>query len=197
MHPKTNSENRLWRECSVGGDIFNLRESRSAQQKGQPVMSHSNHLHFVSTPFRIHSINTFFVFALQVYDETNILQDGTHRFMRCNTIMEVIGGTAKFTRKTIISFYASIIWLEVSGWTHFQHILFAIFDFLQTKRDLEKLVDELNDGRPQCPVGLNTLVIPRKVSLNDQVNQPYVYLKCGHVQGLCSLRVAYLHFLSM
>lgn len=27
----------LWRECSVGGDVFSLRESRSAQQKGQPV----------------------------------------------------------------------------------------------------------------------------------------------------------------
>lgn len=26
-----------WRECSVGGDVFSLRESRSAQQKGEPV----------------------------------------------------------------------------------------------------------------------------------------------------------------
>lgn len=54
---------------------------------------------------------------------------------------------------------------------------------LQTKRDLEKLVDEINAGRPQCPVGLNTLVIPRKVALGEHVNQPYVYLNCGHVQG--------------
>lgn len=53
----------------------------------------------------------------------------------------------------------------------------------QTKRDLEKLVDEINAGRPQCPVGLNTLVIPRKVTLGEHVNQPYVYLNCGHVQG--------------
>lgn len=50
------------------------------------------------------------------------------------------------------------------------------------------LVDEINAGRPQCPVGLNTLVIPRKVTLGEQINQPYVYLKCGHVQGkICSL----------
>lgn len=55
--------------------------------------------------------------------------------------------------------------------------------FLQTKRDLEKLVDEINAGRPQCPVGLNTLVIPRKVTLAEHGNQPYVYLNCGHVQG--------------
>lgn len=55
---------------------------------------------------------------------------------------------------------------------------------LQTKRDLEQLVDELNAGRPQCPVGLNTLVIPRKLSTAHQdLNQPYVYLNCGHVQG--------------
>jgi hypothetical protein len=59
----------------------------------------------------------------------------------------------------------------------------------QTKRDLEKLVDEINAGRPQCPVGLNTLVIPRKVTLGEHVNQPYVYLNCGHVQGeLMTLR---------
>lgn len=48
-------------------------------------------------------------------------------------------------------------------------------------------MDEINAGRPQCPVGLNTLVIPRKVTLGDHVNQPYVYLNCGHVQGkFCS-----------
>ncbi|KAH8264544.1 hypothetical protein KR038_009749, partial [Drosophila bunnanda] len=52
-----------------------------------------------------------------------------------------------------------------------------------TKHDLEKLIDAINAGRPQCPVGLNTLVIPRKVNIGDQVNQPYVYLNCGHVQG--------------
>lgn len=53
----------------------------------------------------------------------------------------------------------------------------------QTKRDLEKLVDQINEGRPQCPVGLNTLVIPRKITLSEHMNQPYVYLNCGHVQG--------------
>lgn len=42
MHPKGqfcggNGECGVWRECSVGGDVFSLRESRSAQQKGQPV----------------------------------------------------------------------------------------------------------------------------------------------------------------
>jgi pellino protein len=58
-----------------------------------------------------------------------------------------------------------------------------------TKRHLETLVDELNAGQPHCPVELNTLVIPRKLTSsmsNETVNkkqQPYVYLNCGHVQG--------------
>ena len=46
------------------------------------------------------------------------------------------------------------------------------------------MVDELNAGRPQCPVGLNTLVIPRKATLTTSEKQPLVYLNCGHVQGL-------------
>jgi hypothetical protein len=42
MHPKGkfcggNALCGLWRETSLGGDVFSLRESRSAQQKGQPV----------------------------------------------------------------------------------------------------------------------------------------------------------------
>ena len=31
-------------------------------------------------------------------------------------------------------------------------------------RELEMLVDNLNAGRPQCPVGLNTLVVPRQAA---------------------------------
>lgn len=34
-----------------------------------------------------------------------------------------------------------------------------------------------------CPVGLNTLVIPRRSGLDNDKQQPYVYLTCGHVQG--------------
>ncbi|PIC50307.1 hypothetical protein B9Z55_000126 [Caenorhabditis nigoni] len=51
-------------------------------------------------------------------------------------------------------------------------------------RELEMALDRLNAGRPQCPVNLNTLVIPKKRN-GRQVNrrQPYVYLQCGHVQG--------------
>lgn len=131
MHPKGqfcggSGKCGLWRECSVGGDVFSLRESRSAQQKGTPI-----------------------------YEESNALQDGT--------MIDLCGAT--------------LLWRSAEGLQN-----------TPTKRDLEKLVDEINAGRPQCPVGLNTLVIPRKVSLSDHVNQPYVYLNCGHVQGELSGR---------
>ncbi|KAF0292557.1 Protein pellino [Amphibalanus amphitrite] len=53
-----------------------------------------------------------------------------------------------------------------------------------TKHDLERMVDQLNAGRPQCPVGLNTLVIPRKSAAPATGDgDPWVYLNCGHVQG--------------
>lgn len=50
--------------------------------------------------------------------------------------------------------------------------------------DLEQRLEALNAGRPQCPVGLNTLVIPRnKTSSQRTERDPYAYLQCGHVQG--------------
>ena len=55
---------------------------------------------------------------------------------------------------------------------------------MQSRRELENKIEEINAGRPQCPVGLNTLVLPSKASLHsDQAKQPYVYLSCGHVHG--------------
>lgn len=48
MHPKGNfcggeAKFGSWLETSVGGGVFSLRESRSAQQKGQ-VVSHFLHI---------------------------------------------------------------------------------------------------------------------------------------------------------
>lgn len=68
-------------------------------------------------------------------------------------------------------------------------VIFFLFQIIhsfpfQSKRDLEREIDEINASRPQCPVGLNTLVISRKVTPNENQQQPYVYLNCGHVQGL-------------
>ena len=50
-------------------------------------------------------------------------------------------------------------------------------------RHLEKNLDELNPGKSQFPVGLNTLVLLRKSNLPPPDHTPYVYLKCAHVEG--------------
>lgn len=124
----------IWREVSVDGGIYAIRESRSAAQKGT-----------------------------RIEDEDNILRDGT--------LIDLCGAT--------------LLWRSVDG-----------FKASPSKKSLEEKIDLINASRPQCPVGLNTLIIPRKPILphnhrighskehsNKDSHQPYVYLKCGHVQG--------------
>lgn len=114
----------LWREISVGGNVFGLRESRSAAVQGPAVPT-----------------------------ESNVLTDGT--------LIDLCGAT--------------LLWRSTEG-----------LNRSPTPRQLERCLDELNAGRPQCPVGLYTLVVPRKNNANSGVApeaQPVVYLSCGHVQG--------------
>jgi len=54
---------------------------------------------------------------------------------------------------------------------------------LQSEREFEDKIDDINAGRPQCPVGLMTLVLPRKGTLGMNDKQPFVYTHCGHVHG--------------
>lgn len=135
MHPKCSfssngshnndisEKGSIWREVSVCGGIYSIRETRSAPQKGR-----------------------------KIENETNVLQDGT--------LIDLCGAT--------------LIWRSAEGLKR-----------SPTKKRLEDMIDDLNASRPQCPVGLNTLVIPRKsATLSEKDKQPYVYLKCGHVQGM-------------
>lgn len=119
---KGRSRPGVWREVSVNGGAYALRESRSAPQRG-----------------------------VKLEDGANSLFDGT--------LIDLCGAT--------------LLWRSADGLSK-----------SPTKRLLEQKIDELNAGRPQCPVGLNTLVIPRKSTLSASDKQPYLYLKCGHVQGL-------------
>ncbi|KPM05538.1 pellino-like protein [Sarcoptes scabiei] len=140
MHPKrpfinksTSSSNEnnksrfdsggVWREVSVCGEIYSVRETRSASQKG-----------------------------IRITNEMNVLRDGT--------LIDLCGAT--------------LLWRSSTGLTK-----------SPSKRLLEEMIDRLNASRPQCPVGLNTLVIPRKSASLGAADekQPYVYLDCGHVQG--------------
>ncbi|XP_056135983.1 E3 ubiquitin-protein ligase pellino homolog 1-like [Lampris incognitus] len=111
-----------WREISVCGNIFRLRETRSAQQRGKLVDT-----------------------------ETQELVDGS--------LIDLCGAT--------------LLWRTAEGLGH-----------TPTVKHLEALRQELNAGRPQCPVGFNTLAFPslrRKEVLDEK--QPWVYLRCGHVHG--------------
>ncbi|TRY80551.1 hypothetical protein TCAL_10962 [Tigriopus californicus] len=121
--PPATSKPGIWREISVGGSVFGLRESRSAALQGSPVPS-----------------------------ESNTLVDGT--------LIDLCGAT--------------LLWRAAHGLAN-----------SPTPRQLERCLDDLNAGRPQCPVGLHTLVVPTRKNSNHVAPeaQPVVYLSCGHVQG--------------
>lgn len=114
----------IWREVSVAGGVYGLRESRAARRAGPRIAG-----------------------------EKNVLYDGA--------LIDLCGATLLFR---------SARGLRNSP----------------TRAELLEQVARLNAGRPQCPVGLNTLVVPSRATLSnrDQERQPYVYLRCGHVQGL-------------
>ncbi|KAL3873665.1 hypothetical protein ACJMK2_036777 [Sinanodonta woodiana] len=115
------SKTGVWREISVGGAVYALRESRSTPHKSN-----------------------------QVLDEDNILHDGT--------LIDLCGAT--------------LLWRSALG-----------LITSPSEHEFEHLIEELNAGRPQCPVGLMTLVLPKKGTLGINDKQPFVYLKCGHVHG--------------
>ncbi|VDO57993.1 unnamed protein product [Haemonchus placei] len=126
LHPNRNTEDvppmYVWREVSVDGDIYTLRETRSSNARG-----------------------------VLVPEETNMLQDGS--------LIDLCGAT--------------LLWRTADGLRK-----------SPTAQELEMALDRLNAGKPQCPVNLNTLIIPKKKSTKGGGSrQPYVYLRCGHVQG--------------
>uniref|UniRef100_A0A0R3RYT4 Protein pellino n=1 Tax=Elaeophora elaphi TaxID=1147741 RepID=A0A0R3RYT4_9BILA len=113
----------VWREVSVDGDIYNIRETRSSTKRGELLAG-----------------------------ESNELQDGT--------LIDLCGAT--------------LLWRTAEGLSK-----------SPCRSELESRLNEINAGKPQCPVNLNTLIIPRKKSAKSygSSRQPYVYLNCGHVQG--------------
>ncbi|XP_068178652.1 E3 ubiquitin-protein ligase pellino homolog 1-like [Antennarius striatus] len=126
MHPRRgfsqDSAPGLWREISVCGGVFTLRETRSSQQRGDAVDA-----------------------------ECNTLVDGS--------LIDLCGAT--------------LLWRTAEGLAR-----------TPTVKHLEALRQELNAGRPQCPVGFNTLAFPslRRNGPPDD-RQPWAYLRCGHVHG--------------
>ncbi|XP_065323441.1 E3 ubiquitin-protein ligase pellino homolog 1-like [Gordionus sp. m RMFG-2023] len=85
---------------------------------------------------------------------------------------------------------ATLLWRSIQG-----------LSTSPNSKDIEGYVEKLNACKPQCPVRLSTLIVPKKNSQNynktpsnqqnktsencaNSDNRAYVYLKCGHVQGL-------------
>lgn len=59
-----------------------------------------------------------------------------------------------------------------------------LFFYSQNEQEFNNLVEGINACRPQCPVGLTTLVLPSKSHASPGLDkQPFVYIKCGHVHG--------------
>jgi len=74
-------------------------------------------------------------------------------------------------------FYFIILWNSTNLWMNN-----SIFSCFKSEHEFESLVDEINAGRPQCPVGLMTLVLPRK-GTSSYLNSLYI---CLGVSGLDS-----------
>ncbi|KAF7633263.1 hypothetical protein Mgra_00007364 [Meloidogyne graminicola] len=87
----------------------------------------------------------------------------------------VLGETNELQDGTLIDLCgATLLWRSAEGLKQ-----------SPSKAELERRLDELNAGKPICPVNLNTLVISRKRRNKScsSSKQPYVYFRCGHVQG--------------
>lgn len=97
MHPKGqfvggNTENpgtTPWRECSVGGDVFSLRESRSAQQKGEPVW---NIYHSIDIANFLNSKLMLFIsllISIDLWRNEYFTRRHIDRFMWCNIVVAI------------------------------------------------------------------------------------------------------------
>ncbi|KAK1333032.1 hypothetical protein QTO34_006565 [Cnephaeus nilssonii] len=180
MHPRNgfmeDSKPGIWREISVCGNVFSLRETRSAQQRGKMPRYRCPHALTASAQLTpadgmerlglapAAGVNGAGAFSgcewwllpqsplrSRVEMETNQLQDGS--------LIDLCGAT--------------LLWRTAEGLSH-----------TPTVKHLEALRQEINAARPQCPVGFNTLAFPsmkRKDVVDEK--QPWVYLNCGHVHG--------------
>lgn len=133
MHPEGFPEDPkqgLWREISVCGDVYTLRETRSGPSRGKLVSPCQFEGH-VCVYFWLHLRlcgKCLSVFKpLQAEGESSALRDGS--------LVDLCGAT--------------LLWRTGEGLMR-----------APTLRHLEALRQELNASRPQCPVGLSTLAFP-------------------------------------
>ncbi|CAK5024509.1 unnamed protein product [Meloidogyne enterolobii] len=145
----------IWREVSVDGDIYTLRSARSSTQRGALVLGETNELQV-----DLEKYSNYFVYCLGKGSSRRELMLRGYVLWMDGTLIDLCGAT--------------LLWRSAEGLKQ-----------SPSKVELEHRLDELNAGKPQCPVNLNTLVIPRKrhSKSSSSSKQPYVYFRCGHVQG--------------
>uniref|UniRef100_A0A3B4WBH9 Pellino FHA domain-containing protein n=1 Tax=Seriola lalandi dorsalis TaxID=1841481 RepID=A0A3B4WBH9_SERLL len=136
MHPEGFPEDPkqgLWREISVCGDVYALRETRSGPSRGKLVSFHVHTLLFKSIKV------AWFIFGLMVsvcLSMRELFQaEGESSALRDGSLVDLCGAT--------------LLWRTGEGLMR-----------APTLRHLEALRQELNASRPQCPVGLSTLAFP-------------------------------------
>uniref|UniRef100_A0A673ZI67 Pellino E3 ubiquitin protein ligase 1 n=1 Tax=Salmo trutta TaxID=8032 RepID=A0A673ZI67_SALTR len=178
MHPRhgftEDSKPGVWREISVCGNVFTLRETRSAQQRGKMVEAESQELvdgSLIDLCFEDCPLSP------QVEAESQELVDGSLIdlcFEDCPLSPQVEAESQELVDGSLIDLCgATLLWRTAEGLSR-----------TPTVKHLEALRQEINAARPQCPVGFNTLAFPsmRRKDTPDE-KQPWVYLQCGHVHG--------------
>ncbi|KAA0711122.1 E3 ubiquitin-protein ligase pellino -like protein 1 [Triplophysa tibetana] len=188
MHPRLgfteDSKPGVWREISVCGNVFTLRETRSAQQRGKMANEFSVVLVFPTQKVPVGR-------GYEIQAVLRVRRFHARRDIRALWSLRPVdlgrsfhsngSGEMFFPLLDVTQSYGSLI--DLCGAT----LLWRTAEGLSrtpTVKHLEALRQELNAARPQCPVGFNTLAFPsmRRKDIVDE-KQPWVYLKCGHVHG--------------
>ncbi|GAB1302020.1 E3 ubiquitin-protein ligase pellino homolog 3 [Apodemus speciosus] len=192
MHPaggfSEDSAPGVWREISVCGNVYTLRDSRSAQQRGKLQRSKgafgvvltllvrkrpfgSKILPGVSTQEDYESPASLSTQQESVSESNQRLE----RWFNARVLLRVENESNVLQDGSLIDLCgATLLWRTPAG------LLRA-----PTLKQLEAQRQEANAARPQCPVGLSTLAFPspaRGRTAPDK-QQPWVYVRCGHVHG--------------
>lgn len=122
----------------------------------------------LSSQLRVQSLSVFSYWLVWLH------QNQCHSEIRVSSLLQVDTESNELVDGSLIDLCgATLLWRTAEG-----------LSLTPTVKHLEALRQELNAGRPQCPVGFNTLAFPslrRKDVLDEK--QPWVYLRCGHVHG--------------
>ncbi|KAI4902658.1 hypothetical protein NFI96_014267 [Prochilodus magdalenae] len=175
MQPARGSKTAAWREISVCGNVFTLRDTTSPQNRGKQ--------NSLNTPRLINTTGEKLANAAGGSKLLNAYVDiVSERVSECVCVEECVSGSGHGEVQVIdespVLVDGSLI--DLCGVT----LLWRSVDGLSRSPNashLEALRLRLNAARPQCPVLLSTLAFP---SLDGpRPRRPWAYMTCGHVHG--------------